>query len=107
MPSSPAISTPPWPMTDDPHLNHVASIGRGASRHGVQAFYRDHLVGKFFPPDVTMTNVSRTVGHDQVVEARSASPTRSRSIGSCPASAHWKTRRGRRRRHRRIQGRVA
>ena len=55
-------------MTDDPHLNHVASMAGGVGRDGVRAFYRDHLVGKFFPPDVTMTNVSRTVGQDQVVE---------------------------------------
>ena len=55
-------------MTDDPHLNHVASMAGGVGRDGVHAFYRDHLVGRFFPPDVKMTNVSRTVGHDQVVE---------------------------------------
>ncbi len=55
-------------MTDDPHLNHVPTVAGGVGREGVRAFYRDHLVGKFFPPDVQMTNVSRTVGHDQVVE---------------------------------------
>jgi carboxymethylenebutenolidase len=55
-------------MTDDPHLNHVSSMAGGVGRDGVRAFYRDHLVGKFFPPDVKMTNVSRTVGQDQVVE---------------------------------------
>jgi carboxymethylenebutenolidase len=55
-------------MTDDPHLNHVASMAGGVGRDGVLAFYRDHLVGRFFPPDVKMTNVSRTVGNDQVVE---------------------------------------
>jgi carboxymethylenebutenolidase len=55
-------------MTDDPHLNHVASMAGGVGRDGVHAFYRDHLVGKFFPPDVKMTDVSRTVGQDQVVE---------------------------------------
>jgi carboxymethylenebutenolidase len=55
-------------MTDDPHLNHVASMAGGVGRAGVLAFYRDHLVGRFFPPDVTMTNVSRTVGQDRVVE---------------------------------------
>jgi carboxymethylenebutenolidase len=49
-------------MTDDPHLNHVASMAGGVGRDGVHAFYRDHLVGKFFPPDVKMTDVSRTVG---------------------------------------------
>ncbi|MGB6325050.1 MAG: ester cyclase [Methylocella sp.] len=55
-------------MTDDPHLNHVPTMAGGVGREGVRVFYRDHLVGKFFPPDVKMTNVSRTVGHDQVVE---------------------------------------
>jgi carboxymethylenebutenolidase len=40
----------------------------GVGRSGVRAFYRDHLVGKFFPPDVKMTSVSRTVGEDQVVD---------------------------------------
>jgi carboxymethylenebutenolidase len=55
-------------MTDDPHLNHVPSMAGGVGREGVRAFYRDHVVGKFFPPDVKMTTVSRTVGSDQVVE---------------------------------------
>ena len=55
-------------MTDDPHLNHVPSMAGGVGRDGVHAFYRDHLVGKFFPPDMKMTDVSRTVGHDQVVD---------------------------------------
>jgi carboxymethylenebutenolidase len=55
-------------MTADPHLNHVASMAGGVGRDGVRAFYRDHLVGKFFPPDVKMTPVSRTVGQDHVVE---------------------------------------
>jgi carboxymethylenebutenolidase len=55
-------------MTDSPHLNHVASMAGGVGRDGVRAFYRDHLVGRFFPPDVKMTPVSRTVGDDQVVE---------------------------------------
>ena len=55
-------------MTDDPHLNHVPTMAGGVGREGVHAFYRDHLVGKFFPPDVEMTTVSSTVGQDQVVE---------------------------------------
>jgi len=40
----------------------------GVGRSGVHAFYRDHLVGKFFPPDVKMASVSRTVGEDQIVD---------------------------------------
>jgi len=55
-------------MTDDPHLHNVPTGVGGVGKAGVRAFYRDHLVGKFFPPDVTMTPVSRTVGGDQVVD---------------------------------------
>jgi carboxymethylenebutenolidase len=67
-------------MTDDPHLNHVASMAGGVGRAGVHAFYRDHLVGKFFPPDVKMTDVSRTVGQDQVVEELVLSFTHTRPV---------------------------
>lgn len=55
-------------MCDTPHLTNVPSLVGGVGQAGVRAFYRDHLVGKFFPPDVTMTNVSRTVGEDQIVD---------------------------------------
>lgn len=55
-------------MNDNPHLNHVPTMAGGVGREGVRAFYRDHLVGKFFPPDVKMASVSRTVGDTQVVE---------------------------------------
>jgi carboxymethylenebutenolidase len=55
-------------MGDDPHLNHVPTMAGGVGQEGVRAFYRDHLIGKFFPLDMDMTNVSRTVGEDQVVE---------------------------------------
>jgi carboxymethylenebutenolidase len=55
-------------MSDDPHLNHVPTMAGGVGQASVRAFYRDHLVGKFFPPDVKMVNVSRTVGEDRLVE---------------------------------------
>jgi carboxymethylenebutenolidase len=55
-------------MTDRPHLNHVPTMMGGVGRDGVRAFYRDHLVGRFFPPDVTMTTVSRTVDEQRIVE---------------------------------------
>jgi carboxymethylenebutenolidase len=67
-------------MTEDPHLNHVASMAGGVSRDGMRAFYRDHPVGKFFPPDVKMTSVSRTVGQDQVVEEQVISFTHTTPI---------------------------
>jgi carboxymethylenebutenolidase len=55
-------------MCENPHLNHVPTMAGGVGREGVRAFYRDHLVGKFFPPDMTMTTVSTTVGEHQIVE---------------------------------------
>jgi carboxymethylenebutenolidase len=67
-------------MTDSPHLNHVPVMAGGEGREGVRAFYRDHLVGKFFPPDVKMTNISRTVGLDQVVEEMVISFTHTTAI---------------------------
>lgn len=55
-------------MTDHPHLNHVPAMAGGIGRQGVRDFYANHLVGKFFPPDVEIVPVSRTVGADQIVE---------------------------------------
>ncbi len=55
-------------MNDNPHLNHVPTMAGGVGRDGVRAFYRDHLVGKFFPPDMKMTSISRTIGESQIVE---------------------------------------
>jgi len=67
-------------MSDNPHLNHVPTMAGGVGRDGVRAFYRDHLVGKFFPPDVKMTSVSRTIGDDQIVEELVISFTHTRAI---------------------------
>ena len=67
-------------MTDSPHLNHVPTMAGGVGRDGVHAFYRDHLVGKFFPPDVNMDNLSRTVGTDQIVEELAISFTHTTAI---------------------------
>ncbi len=55
-------------MSVDPYLNHVPTMQGGAGQEGVRVFYRDHLVGKFFPPDVEMIGVSRTVGHDRIAD---------------------------------------
>ena len=62
------IATTMATMTDDPHLNHVPVMTGGVGRYGVEKFYTNHLVGKFFPPDVEMKNISRTVGSNQIVE---------------------------------------
>ena len=55
-------------VSANPHLNYVPTMAGGVGRDGVRSFYRDHLVGKFFPPDVKMETVSRTVGEDRIVE---------------------------------------
>lgn len=55
-------------MCDDPHILHVASMMGGVGHKDVQDFYRESLVGKFFPPDVKMKSISRTVGVTQLVE---------------------------------------
>lgn len=55
-------------MSAEPHLNHVPTRAGGVGRAAVHAFYRDHLVGRFFPPDVKMVGVSRTVGEERIVE---------------------------------------
>lgn len=55
-------------MGDSPYLNHVPTRAGGYGRAGVHAFYRDHLVGCFFPPDVKMDSLSRTVGESSIVD---------------------------------------
>jgi carboxymethylenebutenolidase len=55
-------------MTSTPHLHSVPSNVGGYGAQGVLAFYRDHLIGKFFPPDVQMEQISLTVGQDQLVQ---------------------------------------
>ncbi len=55
-------------MGDDPHLINLPTSMGGFGQDGVRNFYANHLVGKFFPPDVTMTSVSQTIGHSQIVD---------------------------------------
>ena len=67
-------------MTDDPHLNHVPVMAGGVGKEGVRQFYKDHLVGKFFPPDVKITKVSETIGDNQIVDELVISFTHSVAI---------------------------
>lgn len=62
------IETTMATMTEAPHLHNVPNMMGGVGREGVRRFYSNHLVGKFFPPDVEMIRVSLTVGEDQIVE---------------------------------------
>ncbi len=55
-------------MTDNPHLLNIPNMMGGDGYEGVKNFYKNHLVGKFFPPDVIMQRVSLTVGRHQIVD---------------------------------------
>ena len=67
-------------MSDDPHLNHVPTMAGGVGRAAVRDFYANHLVGKFFPPDVAMTELSTTVGDHQIVQEVAISFTHTAAI---------------------------
>ena len=55
-------------MGNHPHVNHVPTRMGGVGRDGTREFYKNHLVGKFFPPDVEMIDVSRTIDEHQIVD---------------------------------------
>lgn len=55
-------------MSDDPHLNHVPVMAGGVGKDGVRQFYSNHLVGKFFPPDVKIVKISSTIDNHQIVD---------------------------------------
>ena len=67
-------------MTSNPHLVNVPSMVGGAGPEGVRAIYADRLIGKFFPPDVQFTEVSRTVGHNRLVDELIISFTHTQEI---------------------------
>lgn len=67
-------------MSDEPHLYNIPNMMGGVGRQGVRDFYRNHLVGKFFPPDVRMVSVSRTIGTDQIVDEVVISFTHTKEI---------------------------
>jgi carboxymethylenebutenolidase len=54
-------------MSKNPHLYHVPTMAGGNGRDEIFAFYRDHFVSKW-PNDTTTTQISRTIGDDQLVD---------------------------------------
>lgn len=54
-------------MTEDPYVHHVPTLTGRFGYSGVYNFYGNHFIGKM-PKDMKITNVSRTVGKDQVVD---------------------------------------
>lgn len=54
-------------MAINPHLTSVPVKTGGVGHAGVRQFYSEHLIGKFFPPDMENVLVSQTVGVNQLV----------------------------------------
>jgi carboxymethylenebutenolidase len=54
-------------MTVDPYVHHVTTLTGGRGYNEVYNFYNNHFIGKM-PKDFKVTNISRTVGEDQVVD---------------------------------------
>ncbi len=54
-------------MSANPHLTSVPVKTGGVGYDGVRQFYGEHLIGKFFPPDMENVLVSQTVGINQLV----------------------------------------
>jgi carboxymethylenebutenolidase len=54
-------------MVGDPYLLHVPVITGDKGRAGVRRFYSDHFIPKI-PADWEITEISRTVGADQIVD---------------------------------------
>ena len=70
-------------MTENPHLLNVPNMMGGDDFDGVKTFYKDHLVGKFFPPDVEFNRISLTIGKDQIVEELVISFTHTKKVDWC------------------------
>jgi carboxymethylenebutenolidase len=54
-------------MTAEPYVWNVPTAVGGIGREGVRRFYSEPFIGKM-PDDTRVVPISRTVGHDQVVD---------------------------------------
>src|SRR3954470_16931125 len=73
-------------MVDDPYVNHVPTMTGGVGQDQLKRFYKYHFIGAN-PDDTRLIPISRTVAQTASwTRCCSASPTRARSTGCCPAS---------------------
>jgi carboxymethylenebutenolidase len=54
-------------MVENAYVNHIPVMTGGAGREELRAFYSTRFIPQM-PPDTQMTPISRTIGHDQLVE---------------------------------------
>jgi len=66
-------------MTAEPYLTHVPTMTGGTGRAEVESFYHDHFVG-YWPDDVQVKSISRTVGQNRVIDELIVSFTHDREM---------------------------
>jgi len=66
-------------MVAEPYLTHVPTLAGGTGAIEVERFYREHFVG-YWPDDVQVQQLSRTIGHNRVVDELIVSFTHDREI---------------------------
>lgn len=54
-------------MTDEPYINNIPVMAGGVGREGVRQFYGNYFIPTL-PADNEIILVSRTVGHDRIVD---------------------------------------
>jgi carboxymethylenebutenolidase len=54
-------------MVEDAYVNHIPVLTGGVGKTALRDFYAHHFIPKM-PPDTTITQVSRTVGADRIVD---------------------------------------
>ena len=54
-------------MVDDAYVNHIPVLTGGVGRAELREFYSTRFIPQM-PPDTAMTLISRTIGHDQLVD---------------------------------------
>ncbi|MBA3978625.1 MAG: ester cyclase [Nitrosopumilus sp.] len=66
-------------MTKDPYVHHVPTVTGGMGYNGVYNFYKNHFIGKM-SKDMKITNISMTIGNEQVVDELIISSTHDKEI---------------------------
>jgi carboxymethylenebutenolidase len=54
-------------MVEDAYVNHIPVLTGGVGRNELREFYSTRFIPQM-PPDTAITPISRTIGHDQLVD---------------------------------------
>ena len=70
-------------MVERPSVNHVPVMTGGVGRKQLTHFYDNYFIPQM-PPDTQIIPVSRTIGHDRLVDEFVILPVPCKWIGCCP-----------------------